>query len=268
MRSDKGSIADEQSEREEAPVELPIDGKQRRYTIYKAYWDKKSMGFLEHLEELRKRLIVIFVTFTITTIISYFFAYKILNVIKIPQDINLVYFSPLEPLMVKLRIALFSGIMLSSPVILYEILAFLTPGLNKGEKKPLLIILFVFCLLFIAGVLFSFFFILPFSLKWLFSQASGYLTSSIRTEYYITFVGWFILAFGLVFETPLLIISLLKLKICTYKGLRKQWQVIYVGILVISAIVTPDWNPITMLLMAIPLLLLYEASLFFGRFLT
>ncbi|MEW6681184.1 MAG: twin-arginine translocase subunit TatC, partial [bacterium] len=208
----------------------------------------REIGFLEHLEELRKRLIVIIITLTITTSICYFFAYKILSFIKIPAgNIALVYLSPFEPFMIRLKIALFSGIILSLPIILYESLAFLVPGLKKNEKRALFLILFIFIPLFIIGACFSFIFLLPISLKWLFSQASGYLTSNIRAEYYITFVGWFILISGLVFEVPLLIISLLKLKICTYKALRKQWQVIYIGILVVSAILTPDWNPITML---------------------
>jgi len=229
--------------------------------------NEKEMSFLEHLEELRRRLIIIFITLTITTFISYPFAYKILSIITIPAgDITLIYLSPIEPFFVKLKIALFSAIILSLPVILYQTLMFLIPGLNKPEKKALFVILFFFIFLFIIGCLFSFFLVLPLILKWLFSQASGYLKANIRAEYYIMFVGWFVLAFGLIFQIPLLIISLIKLKICTYKGLRKPWQVIYIGILVISAIITPDWNPLTMLLLAIPIILLYEVSLFFGRF--
>ncbi|MEW6103752.1 MAG: twin-arginine translocase subunit TatC [bacterium] len=228
----------------------------------------KEIGILDHLEELRYRFIIIISALFITTCISYFFAYKILSFIKIPAgNIILVYLSPFEPFMIRLKIALFSGIMLSLPIILYQTLAFLVPGLKKNEKRTLFLILFVFIVLFIMGAYFSFVFLLPISLKWLFAQANGYLTSNIRADYYIMFVGWFVLISGLVFETPLLIISLLKLKICTYKSLRKQWQIIYIGILVASAILTPDWNPITMLLMAIPILFLYEASLLIGRLL-
>lgn len=223
------------------------------------------MGFLEHLEELRKKIIISLIVLTITTGISYFFAHKILSLILIPAgNISLVYLSPLEPFIVRTKLALFLGICLSLPIILYETISFLAPGLTKREKKILLVCLFVFFFLFISGCLFSFFFILPYTLKWLFSQAAGYLTLNIRADYYIMFVGWFILMFGLVFETPFLIILLLKLKICTYKSLRAQWRIVYLGTFIISSLITPDWNPATMFLMAIPLVLLYEATLFIG----
>lgn len=221
------------------------------------------MGFLEHLEELRKRIIIILLTLTITTGVSYIFAYKILSFILIPAGhINLVYLSPFEPFIVKAKLALFSGISLSLPIILYETIAFLAPAFTKKEKKMFLICLFSSLSLFVLGSFFSFFFVLPYALKWLFSQAEGYLTSHIRADYYITFVGWFMLVFGFVFETPLLIIALLKLKICTYKVLRNQWRIVYLFAFIISAIITPDWNPATMLFIAIPLILLYEATLF------
>lgn len=223
------------------------------------------MSFLEHLEELRKKIIIILITLTITTGISYFFAYKVLSFILIPAgNISLVYLSPFEPFLVRTKLAVFSGLWLSLPIILYETLGFLAPGLTKREKKILFSLLIIFSFLFMLGASFSFFLVLPYALKWLFSQAGSYLTSNIRADYYITFVGWFVLLFGIIFETPLLIISLLKLKICTYKALRAQWRIIYLGAFILSAIITPDWNPATMLFIAIPLILLYEATLFIG----
>lgn len=223
------------------------------------------MSFLEHLDDLRKKIIIILITFTITTGVSYFFAYKILSFILIPAgDIKLVYLSPLEPFIIKTKLALFSGICLSLPLILYEAITFLAPGLTKKEKKVLLVSLFIFFFLFIVGSLFSFFSILPYTLKWLFSLSKDYLIPNIRADYYIMFVGWFVLIFGLIFETPLILILLLKLKICTYKTLRNQWRIIYLGAFIISAIITPDWNPATMVLLAIPIILLYEGTLLIG----
>ncbi|HAW50087.1 TPA: twin-arginine translocase subunit TatC [bacterium] len=225
------------------------------------------MSFLEHLEELRKRLVIILVFFTIVASISFFFSWQAFSFLVRPAgDIELIYLSPIEPFVVKLKIALFSGIIFSLPIIFYQMFAFIFPALKENEKKIIWIVI-ASIVLFLMGCLFSFFVVLPFALKWLFSQAEGVLSSSIRAEYYIGFVCWFVFIFGFIFEAPLIVISLIKLKVCTYRDLRLKWQFVYIGILIISAVLTPDWNPVTMFLMAIPLIFLYEVSLLVGKIL-
>jgi sec-independent protein translocase protein TatC len=228
--------------------------------------DEKA-SFLEHLEELRRRLIAIFLSLTITTSISFLFSDNILSFLKsCAGEIRLSYFSPLEPIMVKIKLAIFFGAFLASPVILHQALAFILPAATPKEKRMLIPVVLSSFILFLVGVMIGFYLILPYGLKWLFLQAGDQIEQVLRAEFYISFVGWLLLISGLIFETPLLIVSLVKARILSYKQLRRKWQFVYLGILVISAIITPDWSPVTMVILAIPILLLYEVSLFAARF--
>lgn len=230
---------------------------------------EKKLGFLEHLGELRKRIVRAAIAIVIAASVSYIFAYRIIDIVVKPAgDIKLHYLGPLEPLMVQIKIAIFAGLILSSPIWIYQLLAFLAPALKKKEKKVFYIVVIAIVILFFSGVLFGYFFIMPTGIEWLLKQGKGHLEQTITIDRYISFAGWFILGFGLAFETPVAILLLIKLGIIDRKTLRKNWRYAYVIILLVAAVITPDWNPVTMLLLALPMIVLFEITLIIGKFIS
>jgi len=223
-------------------------------------------NFFGHLEELRRRLIIILCSLFITTTASYFFSDRLLLLIKSFCGIEFLYLSPLEPLMVKMKVALFCAILLSVPIILHQILSFIIPGLTNKEEKVILPVVIVSFFLFIGGAILGLWVVVPFTLKWLSAQAGGVPIKALRAEYVLTFIVWVVVICGAILQTPILVISLIKIKLLSIAQLRKQWQYVYLGILIFSGIITPDWNPITMLAVAIPIIFLWEMSLLLARF--
>jgi len=104
----------------------------------------------------------------------------------------------------------------------------------------------------------------PIAVKWLLSQGAG-LTQTLSVTRYVSFIGWFLVGAGLVFEMPLVLVFLIKIDILTIPVLRRQWRIVYIVILVICAIITPDWSPVTMGVLAAPMILLYELALLLAR---
>ena len=229
--------------------------------------DERKMTFTKHLDELRKRLVVSLVVVLLTTLFSYFYALQILDVLARPAgDIKLHYLSPLEPMVARLKVAIFSGVGLAFPVLFYEFLAFVSPALRRKEKKYLYPGLFFALILFASGVTLGFLYIVPLGFNWLFGQAGERLVPTVTVSQYISFIGWFLLAFGLAFETPLVIFLLIKLGVVKRETLRKQWRYVYVIILFAAAVATPDWSPVSMMAVALPMLILYEVGLLLSRF--
>ncbi|GFP22304.1 sec-independent protein translocase protein TatC, partial [Candidatus Hakubella thermalkaliphila] len=115
------------------------------------------------------------------------------------------------------------------------------------------------------GVVFSYFNLLPVAIGWLLNQGQG-LELTLSVSRYVSFVGWFLLASGVAFELPLVLLALIKVGLVDRRALRKQWQVAYMVILLLAAILTPDWSPITMMVLALPMIVLYELALLLARF--
>ncbi len=229
----------------------------------------QKMTFIEHLEELRRRIIIALLAMMVAMAVCYLYSWKILDILKNPATkasipLNLHYFSVLEPFMVRFKIALYAGIVLALPVILFEILAFIAPALRKREKKVMYTSLALIIGFFILGTVFCYFYILPAGLNWLVGQAGNRLTPTLRAEDYIGIVALLLLALGITFETPLLIFLVVRLGIITPQRLHKNWRVAVIVILCFAAFITPDWNPVTMILVAVPMFFLYEASIMFA----
>ncbi len=174
--------------------------------------------------------------------------------------------SVMEPFIGRFRIAIFAGIFIAFPILLYQTLAFSAPAMKSKEKRFVYPMLVLMIILFICGVIFGYYYLLPVSVKWLFGQGEGQLSPVITFDKYVNFVGLFLLAMGVGFETPLIILFLTKIGAVSTKTLRKNWRVAYIVILTIAAIITPDWSPITMAVMAIPMIILYELSIILSRF--
>lgn len=227
------------------------------------------MTFIEHLEELRRRIIVAFISLVVAVCVGYVFSWEILGFLKEPAakadiPLNLHYQTVLEPFMVRFRIAMYAAIVLTLPVIIYEIIAYVAPALRKRERKVMLYALFFIIVFFLAGVAFCYAYILPVGLQWLTGQSGGRITPVLMAGQYVNFVMLFMVGVGLSFETPLVVWLVVRLGIVTPRRLHKNWRYAVIAILAFAALITPDWNPVTMILVAVPMFMLYEGSILFA----
>jgi sec-independent protein translocase protein TatC len=227
----------------------------------------KKLSFIDHLEELRQRIIVAFLAVAAGAAGCFFFAFSILRILTKPAGkITLVYLSPIEPFMVKFKIALWAGLFLAMPVVLYEALSFVSPALKSKERRYVYPIMAGLVVLFALGVFFGYEVVMPVGIKWLFGQAGQELKANLTASMYVSFAFMFLLAFGVAFETPVVILFLVKLGVVSTQTLRRNWRIAYLAILVISATITPDWSPVTMAIMALPMIVLYEISILISRY--
>ena len=225
------------------------------------------MTYLQHLEELRRRLIVCIVAVMAGCAVSWIFAWDILSILKGPAgNITLHYLKPMEPFLVRFKLTLFGGVLLALPVILFEVLAFLSPALKKKDTSFAIVVMLMILAFFSAGVALGYYFVMPVGITWLLDLAAGQMSPVLSASEYVSFAGWFMLAFGLAFETPIFIWMLVALGVLTPEQLRRQWRYAYIIILLFAAVITPDWNPVTMLMVAVPMVLLYEMSILLARF--
>lgn len=230
--------------------------------------DEDSMPLSGHLTELRNRILIIFGTIAGLFVITYYFSAEILEMAQRPiAGQNLVFLSPTEAFFARLKVAIYAAIFIGLPVTLLQIWKFCAPGLLSREKNYALV--FVFCSsgLFIMGALFCYFLILPYGLSFLMSFATETILPQISIGFYISFIFKLILVFGVVFEVPLVILILVQAGIVTPQALASNRSYIYVGAFVVAAALTPP-DVITQILMAGPLLVLYEISVGVAKVIT
>ncbi len=235
--------------------------------------EEVRMPITAHLEELRKRIIISLLSLGVGFLISYYFVEKIVSFLiwpvihAMPSISNLVFTGVTEGFLVYIKVAFISGIVLSSPIIIYETWAFIAPGLYRNEKKMLIFITVTLTLSFIIGFIFSYIIFLPVLLKFLLSFSTPYLLPMLSLREYISFCLWIYLVTGLCFEFPLLVYFLSRAGIVTYRGLKNFRKYAAVLIFIIAAILTPP-DIISQILFAIPLLLLFEIGVLISRFTT
>ncbi len=247
--------------------------------------EEAKMPFTAHLEELRRRLIYCFVAIAIGGFISYFFKEKVIEILTSPliaalksQALNsgnkarilqtLIFTGPHEAFVAYIKLAFICGMVLAIPVILYHLWRFVAPGLYTHERKYLLPVICLSTVFFFLGILFGYFIVMPFGMKFFVSFTSSELMPLIRMKEYISFTSKFLFAFGIVFELPLFSLVLTKLGVINAGMLRKYRKYAILVIFVIAAILTPP-DVLTQIMMAGPLLVLYEISILvsqvFGR---
>lgn len=234
------------------------------------------MPLLDHLGELRMRLTRIVVCLLIAVCVFYLAAPQMGQLLLIPVStylphdaatgfVNLTALDPFEAFSVRFQIAFFFSIIATSPIILWQLLAFFLPALKPEERKWFVPTFIVAIILFVAGVLFCYAVILSAAFEWLTDQVAGLGYIEPRMNSYIDIIIKFEIAFGCAFELPLLIFYLVVFNIVPYKKLRQSWRVVYIVLMVACAIITPDASPITMLLLFAALIALYELSLLLAR---
>jgi sec-independent protein translocase protein TatC len=222
--------------------------------------NEKRLTLIEHLDELRKRIINCLLAVLVTSGISYIKVKDILHFLIKPLK-HAVFISPMEVFVVYIKVALFCGMVLASPIILFQIWQFVVVALTKSEKKYVALMLPPSLLFFLMGGAFAYFVIIPFSIKFLLSFSTEYLTPMISVNSYISFIGILILATGMVFELPIVILFLNAIGIVSPKALRRNYKFVIVFIFIIAAVITPTPDIFTQILVAVPMLLLYEISI-------
>lgn len=225
--------------------------------------EDKQLSLVNHLEELRNRIIKSIIFIAVCVCVTYAFVNSILPALVKPVG-KLVFIAPQEAFVSRIKISLFCGLFLSSPFIIYQIWQFISTGLNPKERKYIRIfgpLSFVF---FVLGVCFCFFVITPISIKFLLGFAGDIMEPMITVSKYISFVGGLALTFGLVFELPIAALFLTRIGIITPDFLTARRKQAIVVMFIASAILTPP-DVITQCLMALPLLFLYEVGVVFSK---
>lgn len=221
-------------------------------------------SFWDHLEELRRRIFAVLLALTVTTAVAFGFGGRIMEFATAPVDGVLLALAPAEAVTASLKLSLAAGAVASSPVAFLEIWAFITPGLYRNERKAFLTAVASCLSLFVAGAAFAWFVMLKPTLLLFRSFETGVIQGSWSVSGYISFLGTFILVFGIAFQLPLAIMILSRLGIVSPKTLGAYRRHVVVGLLVISAILTPP-DPVTQVILALPLYLLFEMSLILAR---
>ena len=227
-----------------------------------------SMTVMEHLGELRTRLIVCALAFTVAAVVVFVVYEPILEALRQPlcsldpdllgtQGCKLQTFKPTEGLLIRLKIASMGGMITASPIWLYQLWAFVTPGLTMKEKRYAAPFIFSAIFLFAAGTAFAYY-MLPNALRFLVTIAGDSIDVNFRAEEYLNFVGLILIAFGVTFQLPLLLFFLGLANVIKVEHLRKYRRYAIVGIAFLGAIVTPTQDPFTMMALSVPLYALYE----------
>ena len=225
------------------------------------------MPFLSHLGELRKRLAVIVFTLAITTVVMYFFTPQIVTLLLrpvqpfLPSGGKLVFLEPLEAFSVRFVLGFWASLFISSPIWIWQLMAFMLPALKPNERKFVVPTFLAVVVLFIGGAIFCYFFVLKYSFPWLIQQGGGAMTYLPRAGDIIQVLEFFLLAFGIAFQTPVVVFYLVFFGIVPYQKLRHSWRTVYLIIAVISAGATPDWAPQTMISLAAAMIILWEGSM-------
>ena len=224
-----------------------------------------EMGFLDHLEEFRWRVIKSLAAMVVGAIISFIFIDIIMEILvaptlKISDQFELQVLKVQGMFMVKWGLAFVGGFILAMPIITYQLWKFVAPGLYGTEVKFVFPIIVFTYFAFLCGILFAYYVLIPFSLNFFSSMGYGDIKNNISINYYFSFITWLMIGAGIIFEMPMVAFILSSVGILTPKFLRTYRRHALVAIMILSAFITPP-DPVSMLIMTGPLLILYEISI-------
>lgn len=230
----------------------------------------ENLPLLEHVKALRKVLIVSAYAIALGTIIGWLISDQTFAFLARPvtqlDKVMFITTTPMEPVLVKLKVSVVIGVALSLPVIMWQIWSFVLPALKQTERKYLYLIVPSSVLLFLGGAAFCFFLVLPVGIKFLLFAGGGAVQSTpfVTKTSYMSFLLTFLLTFGLVFQLPIVLLILVRLGVISPKTLAKKRRWALLAIVVLAAVVSPTPDLFTQLLMAGPMYLLYEISIWLG----
>ncbi|MDQ3896926.1 MAG: twin-arginine translocase subunit TatC [Actinomycetota bacterium] len=231
----------------------------------------ERMPLVEHLAELRRRLIISVLALAGGAVIGFILYNHILNFLITPyrevtHKDQFVFFDPLEAFATRLKVAAWSGVFIASPVVLWQLWRFITPGLHKNEKRFAIPFIVVSILLFLFGAVVALITFKP-ALRFLIGVGGTNLTPLFSASKYLSLVMLMIVAFGVAFEFPILLVFLELAGVITSQRLRKWRRPAVVVIVTLAAVITPSQDPYSLFMMAVPMYLFYEASIVIGRLL-
>jgi sec-independent protein translocase protein TatC len=232
--------------------------------------DEKKLPLTAHLQELRKRLILSFVAIGVGFFVCYAFKELLFDILAapllkvMPIGGSLIFTSVAEAFFTYMKVAFIAAVILVSPFILYQIWAFVAPGLYQKEKRYVVPFVLGGSLFFAVGVLFAYFVAIPIGFKFLLGYATDFIKPLPSMKEYLSFSIKFLLAFGLVFEFPVVLVLLARIGVVDAKMLARQRKYAILLIFVFAAIITPP-DFISQVLMALPLIGLYELSIFLSK---
>lgn len=227
----------------------------------------RELSLLEHLQELRNRMYVMAIAVAVMTAISFSFAETLIRILLLPSGLATCQtLAPTEGFATFMRVALFAGIALAMPVIVWQLFAYIDPALLPNERRFVLRLGPFVVLLFVTGMAFCYFVLLPQALGFLVNFGRSVFSPELRCAEYIEFVTIFILAMGIVFEVPAIMFALVRVHVVSRERLASMRRYVFLGVFLAAALITPTPDPFNQTLVAIPLYVLYELGLLLSRF--
>ena len=230
----------------------------------------EKQPFLAHLEELRNRLIVCAIAIGIGFVISYIFSKQLFSFLilplteVLPADSHLIFTNLPEMFIAYIKVALIAGIILAMPVVFYELWMFLAPALYRREKGYLIPFVLFSSILFLVGSLFGYFVVFPYGFKFFIGFATEDIQALPSVKQYFSFTIRLLLAFGLVFELPVVVFFMTKIGLITPDSMKRFRKFAILSSFILSAILTPP-DVATQIMMALPIIILYEVSILISK---
>jgi sec-independent protein translocase protein TatC len=229
--------------------------------------DDEKIPFTDHLDELRKRLITCFIAVGVGFVLAYGFKEKLFAILTLPLvsvmkgGDKIIYTGVAEAFFTYMKVAFIAGVGVASPVIVYQFWMFVAPGLYEKERRLIIPIVLLSTVFFVGGALFGYFFVFPVGFEFLMSFSTETIRPMPSMREYLGFASTMLLSFGIVFELPILITFLAKLGVVTVPFLKKNRKYAILIIFIVAAILTPSPDAVSQILMAVPMMLLYEISI-------
>lgn len=228
---------------------------------------EEQLSLVDHLDELRSRIIFTLVAVAVIFGVCFWQSQLILDIASAPlPEANqaLQVLAPTEAFMTTVTVCAYAAVIVSAPLISYQVFAYVLPAFSERERKAIVPLLVTIPLLFILGVVFAYFVILPAAINFLLNFGGNNFNTDLRAREYYSFFSTTLLAGGVVFQMPVIILALVKLRIVSVKQLRTNRRYAYLGLAVVAAAL-PGVDPLSMLIEMVPLLFLYELSIFLAR---
>jgi len=231
-----------------------------------------SMTLAQHLGELRRRLIISLIALAASAGVAAVFYPQMLSFLQHPychanpHDCSFYVQGPLDPLSLRIKMAIFGGLFIASPILLWELWRFITPGLNKNEKRYAIPFVIASMVLFAGGCTIAYV-VFPHALEFLKSVGGPSLKQILSPNQYLQLILLMMVVFGLTFEFPVILVALQLVRVVTPSQLLHWWRWAIVGLTLVSAIFTPSSDPLSMLALDVPLIVFYFASILIGKLL-
>lgn len=229
------------------------------------------MPIMDHLGELRRRLTIVVVSVIVCALIVYFATPTLIELMidqirEAMRGGELYVFTALGGFTIRFKVALFFSVIVCCPIIIWEVMAFFLPALKPSERRWVVPTVAAMVALFFLGMIFCYLVIQPAAFGWLLDQTFEFAQSMANAEDYLNIYMLLEIGFGVAFQLPLVIFYLSIFHLVPYATFRSQWRIVYVALMVLSAVVTPDASPVTMILMFAVLIALYEVALAVARY--